>query len=87
MDGSISFLLWEMFRNIIIEKEVTIIEIKKIIIIVVLFNIIILDIMKISLIVLIVGGAEILIAININHQKVILGETEINPLKDIMFRE
>lgn len=76
-----------MFRNIIIENEVTLKEIKKIIIIVVLLNIIILEMIIISLIVLIVGGAEILIAININHQNTILGDIEINPLKDKIFRE
>lgn len=56
-------------------------------IIVVFVHIINLDIMKISLIVLIEGGAEIFIAINKNHHKVILGVTIINPLNIIMFRE
>lgn len=50
-------------------------------------HIINLDIMKISLMVLIEGGAEIFIAINRNHHKVILGITVINPLNIIMFRE
>lgn len=34
-----------------------------------------------------VGGAEMLIAIKINHQKVILEDMLIRPLKDKMFRE
>lgn len=50
------------------------------------FHKIILDIIIISLIVLIDGGAEILIAININHQKVILGDKLISPLNDEIFR-
>lgn len=87
IEGSISFLLWEILRNIIIENEVIIMEIKKINIIVILLNMIILDIIKISLIVLMVGGAEMLIAINKNHQNVILGEIEIKPLKVRIFRE
>lgn len=45
-----------------------------------------LAIMKISLIVLIDGGAEILRAININHQKVILGINIKIPLNKIIFR-
>lgn len=85
-DGNISFLLWDRFRNIIIEKEVVIIEIMKIGIIDLKFHKIILDIIIISLIVLIDGGAEILIAININHQKVILGDKLISPLNDEIFR-
>lgn len=47
----------------------------------------ILEIMKISLIVLIVGGAEILIIIKMNHQNLILGEMERIPLNKIVFRE
>lgn len=81
-----SFLLWDKLRNIIIENDVTIILEIKIIIIVYLFQKIILVIMKISLIVLIVGGADIFIAIKINHQKIMLGEMDIIPLKFIIFR-
>lgn len=80
-------MLWEIFRNIIIENDVIINEINIIISIVVLLNKIILDIMKISLIVLMVGGAEMLIAIKINHQKVMLEDMLMRPLKDKMFRE
>lgn len=87
MEGFILFLLWEIFRNIIIEKIVTEIDIRKIIIIVDFCHKIILIIIKISLKVLIEGGAEILTAININHQKIILGKIEIIPLNDIIFRE
>lgn len=76
----------DKFTNIIIEKEVTLNEIKKINIILFLFHKIILDMIEISLKVLIVGGAEILIAIKMNHQNVMLGDIEINPLKDKMFR-
>lgn len=85
-EGSISFLLWEVFKNIIIENEVTLREIMKMKIIEILFRKIILDIIKISLIVLIVGGADILIIIKINHQNEIFGEIEVNPLKDKMLR-
>lgn len=45
-----------------------------------------LDIIKISLIVLIVGGADILIAMKINHQNVMLGDIVISPLKERIFR-
>lgn len=79
-------MLCDKFRNIIIEKDVVIIEIMKIGIIDFIFHKITLDIIIISLIVLIDGGAEILIAIKINHQKVILGIIEINPLKEEIFR-
>jgi len=51
-----------------------------------IFHKIILDIIIISLIVLIDGGAEILIAININHQNVMLGDIIINPLKHEILR-
>jgi len=47
---------------------------------------IILFIIKISPIRFIEGGAEILIAINKNHQNIILGKILINPLKEIIFR-
>lgn len=50
-------------------------------------HIINLDIMKISLIVLIEGGAEIFIAINKNHHIVMLGVMINSPLNNIMFRE
>lgn len=76
----------DRFKNIIIEKDVTEIEIKKIGIIILMFQEIIEDIIMISLIVLIEGGAEILIAININHQNVILGDKIIKPLKFEIFR-
>ncbi|TDJ92016.1 hypothetical protein E1923_29300 [Klebsiella pneumoniae] len=79
-------MLCDKFRNIIIEKDVVIIEIMKIGIIDFIFHRITLDIIIISLSVLIDGGAEILIAIKINHQKVILGIIEINPLKEEIFR-
>lgn len=46
-----------------------------------------LDMMKISLIVLIDGGAEMFIAIKINHQNAMLGVIVINPLNRVMFRE
>lgn len=68
------------------ENDVTEIEIRKIINIVILFQKIILDIIIISLIVLIVGGADTFTAININHQNVMFGDIEINPLKHEMFR-
>lgn len=45
-----------------------------------------LDIIMISLNVLIVGGAEMFKAININHQNVILGISVIIPLNIKMFR-
>lgn len=79
-------LLWEILTYIIIENEVVAIDIIRMSIIVEIFQLIILDIIKISLNVLIVGGAEILTAININHQKVILGKIEINPLNNNIFR-
>lgn len=85
-EKNISFTLWDKFKNIIIENEVTEIEIIKIRIIVNEFHKIILDIMKISLIVLIVGGADTLIAININHQNVRFGEIDVRPLKQEIFR-
>lgn len=85
--GNISFLLWDKLRNIIIEKDVVIIEMMKIGNNDLIFHNIILDIIIISLIVLIEGGAEILIAININHQNVMLGDIIIIPLKEEMFRE
>lgn len=80
------FLLWVILINIIIEKDVVIRDIKNKIDIDIKFQWIILDIKKISLIVLIVGGAEMLTAMNINHQKVMLGIIEINPLNIKIFR-
>lgn len=81
------FLLWEILTYIDIENDATNIEaiIKGNNIFV--FHLIILVNKKISLIVLIVGGAEMLIAININHQKLIFGDILINPLNKIMFRD
>jgi len=52
----------------------------------VFLHVIMLVIIKISLIVLIVGGADMLIITNINHQNVILGEMDIKPLNIIIFR-
>ena len=45
-----------------------------------------LDIIITSLIILIEGGAEILIAIKMNHQNIIFGKELIKPLKEIIFR-
>lgn len=64
-----------------------VIDIMKIIIIVDIFQLINLDIIKISLRVLIVGGAEMLTAININHQNMILGIISKAPLNNRIFRE
>jgi len=44
------------------------------------------DIMKISLKKLIEGGAEIFIAMNINHQNIMFGLVLIIPLKEMIFR-
>lgn len=87
LEGNILFLLWEILINIDIENEAVINDPKNRIIIVFIFHEIILDNRKISLNVLIVGGAEILIAIKINHQNVILGDIIINPLNNIIFRD
>ena len=45
-----------------------------------------LDIIITSLNMLIDGGAEILIAMKINHQNIKLGKELINPLNEIIFR-
>lgn len=73
--------------NIISENEAVIRDIIKIIRIELFLHEIILDIIMISLIVLIVGGAEIFRAININHQNVMFGIIMINPLNIRVFRE
>lgn len=75
-----------MFTNIIKEKVAVMNDIRKIIIIELLFHEIRLDIIRISLMVLIVGGAEIFKAINMNHQNVILGIKVISPLNIKIFR-
>lgn len=72
--------------NIIREKEAVINDIRKIKVIDLLFQKINPDIIIISLIVLIVGGAEIFKDINMNHQKVILGIRTIRPLNIKVFR-
>lgn len=69
------------------EKDTVVIDMIIIIIMFILFQEIILDIRKISLMVLIVGGAEILTAININHQNVMFGDILIIPLNKDIFRE
>ena len=46
-----------------------------------------LDMIKISLIVLIEGGAEILIAINMNHHQTMFGVMISNPFINKIFRE
>lgn len=86
-EGNILFLLWIIEINIINENEAVIKDMRKIIRIDEFSQLIILDIIMISLIVLIVGGAEIFRAININHQNVMLGIRRINPLNNKMFRE
>lgn len=87
MDGIISFLLWIILINIDIENVAVISDIINSIIIVFVLQLIILDINIISLIVLIDGGAEMLVAININHQNVMFGAIIIIPLNIIIFRE
>lgn len=86
-EGSISFLLWEILIYIDIENIAVNSDAINKNIINLVFQLIILDSNIISLIVLIVGGAEILIAIKMNHQKFILGIILINPLNDKIFRE
>ena len=86
IEGSIIFLLWIMLTNIINEKVAVINDIRKIMIIELLFHEISLDIIIISLIVLIVGGAEIFNAMNMNHQNVILGISVNSPLNIRIFR-
>lgn len=87
IEGSISFLLWIILINIIKENEAVIKDIKKIKGMELLFHKINLDIIIISLIVLMVGGAEIFRDININHQNVILGIMIMRPLNISVFRE
>lgn len=72
--------------NIIIEKDAVISDILNIIIINNIFQLINLDISKISLIVLIVGGADMLTAINKNHHIMMLGLIKISPLKCMILR-
>lgn len=86
IEYNISFLLWMIEMNIIRENEVVIKDIIKINRIELLFQKINLIIIIISLRVLMVGGAEIFKAININHQKVILGINIKIPLNKLMFR-
>lgn len=85
-DGSISDILCEILINIKIEKDAVDKDKIKIINSDDEFHWISLDIIIISLIILIDGGAEILIAIKINHQNIRLGNELISPLKEIMFR-
>lgn len=85
-DVIILFLLWIIVMNIIKEKEAVINDIIKIIKIELLFHDKSLVIIIISLRVLIVGGAEIFKAENINHQNVMLGIRINNPLKSKMLR-
>lgn len=76
-----------MLLNKLIEKIEAINEVitNIIIIIVGCQNIILVNINN-SLIRLMDGGAEMLIAKNINHQNVRLGKIFVNPLIDIIFR-
>lgn len=85
-DGNISDMLWAILINIKIEKDAVERDIIKMVIIIDIFHCRSLDIIIISLIILIVGGAEMLIAIKINHQNIRLGKELINPLKEIIFR-
>lgn len=83
----ISGLLWIMFIKRLIEKIDAIKDarIKSLIIINGSQKIILVS-MNNSLIKLMEGGAEILIATKINHQNEILGNVFINPFNDIMLR-
>lgn len=87
VEGNISFLLWIIDTNIISENDAVINDITKIIGIELFLHEIILDIIMISLTVLIVGGAEMFRAMNINHQNVMLGMMIINPLNIRVLRE
>lgn len=87
VDGCIIFLLWDKLINIIIEKDAVINDMINIIKIEWLFHVSKFLISKISLKVFIEGGAEILAAININHQNVILGNIINIPLNEKIFRE
>lgn len=82
----ISVLLWMREENSKMENADVIIEISDSGTAIIIFQLINPIIIKISLIRLIVGGAEILTAVNINHQNVILGKELISPLNDIIFR-
>lgn len=86
-EGSNSFLLCVILINIIIENEAAIREAKNNMNIIFLFHKIVLDKRIISLRVLIVGGAEIFAAININQKKLMFGAIVIIPLKDKIFRD
>lgn len=81
------FLLWEMLTNNDREKDATAKDIIMIGMMVDFLQRSSLDIMKISLAVLIVGGAEMLTDMKINHQNVMLGIMVSNPLNNKMFRE
>lgn len=82
----VSVILWATFINIKIENDAVIKLIKKIDKINEKSHIIKEWNMKISLNKLIDGGAEILIAIKINHQNIKLGKDVIIPLNDKIFR-
>lgn len=73
--------------NIIKEKDAEVKDIMKIGILDLSLHETRLDIIMISLIVLILGGAEIFRAININHQNVMFGIRVKRPLKSKIFRE
>ena len=81
-------LVWlcEVFKNNEIEKIEVISEIKMNGIKIKILKLIRLVRIKISPARLIDGGAEILAAMKINHQNVILGNEFHNPLKEIIFR-
>lgn len=83
---NVSFLLWIMLINIIRENEVVINDIMKIIIIELLLWFNSPDINRISLKVLIEGGAEMLRDININHQNTVLGISVNIPFNMRIFR-
>lgn len=80
-------MLCEILINIIKEKEVVISDVMNNIDKEILFQLMSLDIKKISLIVLIEGGAEMLIAMKINHQNTMLGDDDHIPLNDKMLRD
>lgn len=79
--------MWEILIYIDIEKDVVIRDIIEIIKIDELFQDSMADINIISLIVLIEGGAEMLIAMKINHQNEMFGKRFIIPLNIMIFRE
>lgn len=87
LEGKEKFLLCVILMNILKENDAIISDINIKGIMVVFVHEIILDIIKISLRVLMEGGAEMLIAININHQNTMLGVIVNNPLNRIMLRE